>query len=220
MTMEPASNWFIDLPLEKFAMLRADERFQSILKLCRIVNTLRFSQVAMTPSRRPNTPSARRQQFSSFFYSAAALYEGLRFTETLGKYFKDLPEFRSGFALLHADTDLMTFRHTVLEQARNRLVFHLDAEVVETSLAALNVVPITLASGIGETQGESYYDLADVVMMHYLIGRPDNDHELKAALTSVLNKAATIAKRFDEAAENLIARVLKDLGGVYREVPA
>lgn len=107
MTDKQQDPWEITLSGEEFERLKQDERFWAVLTLARTVNALRFVQVAGISEE--DTPSAQRQRMNSFLFLGAILYEGLQFAGILGKYFRDIPEFKEGFGELFKDRKLRAF---------------------------------------------------------------------------------------------------------------
>jgi hypothetical protein len=204
--------WELVIPTHLRDSLRSDPRFHAVMKLSRIANTIRFTQVALTQHRMADTPTAKRQRFSSFFYASAIVFEGLKLTQTLGKDFGNLPEYKNGFGRIHADPKVRRLRETILDRARNEMVFHLDEEVPKEGLATLNVDKWVVASGSGPQIQDSYFDLADVLLIHYLIGSPDSNQDFLAAYKQALVDITALLLDFVSSAESLIARVLKDLG--------
>lgn len=199
--------------------MRTDPRFHAVMKLSRIANTIRYTQVSLLEHRLADTPTAKRQRFSSFFYASAIVFEGLKLTQTLGKEFSELPEFKAGFGRIHSDPKVRRLRETLLDRARNELVFHLDASVPKESLATLNVDKWVVASGFGPQIKDSYFDLADVLLVHYLIDSPASNEEFLPAYKQALVEVTELLLDFISSAESLIARVLKDLGATL-EYPA
>ncbi len=80
--MKERDSWELRCSEEKFADLRNDERFWSILTLARSLNALRFCQLAFLALPDDDTPAARRQRINSFVFTGAVLYEALGFAQT------------------------------------------------------------------------------------------------------------------------------------------
>lgn len=119
------------LPRKDFERLRKQPRFVRIFQLGRIVNTLRYILVAGVAASSEDDSSARRQRIASFLYVAGVLYEAFRVADVLGKDFKTSGAFRDGFARLLKKPDVVDLRQGILNDLRNKAVFHTDNEAVQ-----------------------------------------------------------------------------------------
>ncbi len=212
--MKEKDSWELRCSEEKFEDLRNDERFWSIVTLARTLNALRFSQVAFFAVSDEDTPAARRQRINSFVYSSAILYEALNFAQTLGKYFSDLPEFQEGFGRLFQDKALLQFRDTTLHQIRNKFTFHFDGQVPPQALQHFTEPPYIFASGLGPTVGNTYYELADLASLYYLLtenGEELKQGELEARFIDLTTSTKNISEAFGIAGDKLIGAGLVQL---------
>lgn len=212
------TEWRITLDKSHWERLRANPEFHEIVRLGRIINSLRFAQVALFGQMEtPNTPTKVRQRYGSFLYSAALLHEGLKVTRRLGRFFKDSEEFKKGFGVIHANKELMAFNDTVLARARNEMVFHIDDDVVPTSLATLELDEWNLVRGLGNENGGNHCELSDMVLMHYLVGAPSDGATIRAKFEEAMTTTIRLQLLFADAGDGLIGEISMKLGcrGVF-----
>lgn len=215
-----SSGWDIFCPSEKFDTLRQDERLVALLTLARIVNSMRFTQMAAVSVADDSTANNKRQRMNSFLYLGALLFEGLKFTETLGKHFKDLKSYKDGFQKIQKDTGVKDLSRSLLDPLRNKIVFHYDGDIPSDSLQTIDFSEYVFASSHGETQGGIYYDLSDQIVVHSLI-QPDKDQEeMERRFRDFVQRTTDLSRRFSKAADMLIAEGLKKLGWQLRRLPA
>lgn len=197
-----------------FDSIKTDERFLGLLTLARIVNALRFCHKAGIDAKDLDRPSGARSRINSFFFAASILYEGFRLVGRLGRNFTGLDSFDSGFGVLQQDRKVTNLRNSVLKRMRNKFVFHFDKEIPTESLENFELPEYKFAEGIGEAAGEMVFSLADEVVINYLIQpRPnETDDSLKERFNKIIDDTNEVTGKFLEAAEKLMADVLKDMG--------
>lgn len=205
-------SWEICCDPDDFIKIRDNEKFKCMVKLSRIVNSLRFSQGAGVNAGGDLSSAADRQRASSFLYMGALLYEALKFTETLGKHFKEYDEYKNGFATMHKDKEINEFRNDKLKVLRNRLVFHLDTDAVDRGLNDLVLDRYIFAQGDGTRNANVYYPLADATLLSCLLGGSQDDRKFIEEYKNMLNDTADLAARFSDSADKLMAEVLEELG--------
>ena len=198
-----------------FDVVKTDARFLSLLTLARFVNALRFCQKAAIDAKEATGPTGARSSSNSFEFAASVLYEGFLLIEKLGKDFKNLESFKSGFGALLRDKTVKSLRESALKRMRNKFVFHFDKEVAKGSLEKNFELPeYIFASGIGKASGEMYFVLADEVVLHYLLQPTPNesDESLKKRYKQIVQNTTDIMGKFVVAAERLMGEVLTDMG--------
>lgn len=203
---------------EKFDVLKTDERFLGLLTLARVVNALRFCQKAGINAKDTFGPAGARSRINSALYASSVLYEGFLVVEKLGRYFKDLDSFKTGFGALLGDKTVRSFRETALKRMRNKFVFHFDPDVARESFDHFELPEYKFASGIGKASGEMYFGLADEAVMNYLLQPAENEsnESLKGRYEKILQDNTQLMGRFTESAERLIADVLDGMGFTIR----
>ncbi len=208
-SQKPAT--LISLSRTDFLQLKDNPRFIRVVQLGRIVNALRYTHMAGAAAAREDDSSARRQRIASFLYAAGLLYEGFRLADVLGKDFKASTTFQNGFARLLKKPEVVKLRQGILNDLRNKAVFHNDDDVVKLGLGLVDTDPVVFFRSFGGTWGSTHYDLADLAVLRYAfrhVGTVDLDHEVPKILPLILN----VALEFGEFAEALMGEVLVEMG--------
>lgn len=205
--------WEITLSREQFKGLQKNERFWAVLTLARVVNALRFIQVAANSPESHDSPSVHRQIMNSCLFLGAVLYEGMAFAKSLGKHFKDMPAFSKDFGKLFEDPDVKKFHKRTLKKLRDKFVFHFDKDVAPGALRNLDLPQYVFISGRGNAVGEAYYWLADVASVNYLLDLDGDIHEKEflTSLSALLQRITDLSKCFGIAADELIAAALESM---------
>ena len=207
-------DWQSILPAEQWEHLRHDLSFHAVIKVARITNTLRFAHQAAFSVEDSDAPAATRQRLSSFLYTVALLYEALRFTETLGKYFCDWSSYRDGFGALHGDKDTTQLRSGILQRARDKAVFHIDNSLPATSLAEFALgAPYVFAASNSDLAIDVHYALADSVFLHFVLDTPSDGDDFKKRFVEAFTGVMALATRFADSADRLISEFLVREGG-------
>ena len=200
---------------ETFNLLKADESFLGLLTLARAVNAMRFCQKAGIDSKSTVGPAGARSRINSFLFAGSVLYQGFITAEGLGKHFRHLDSYKEGFQELLNDSDVQSFRKSVLHRMRNKFVFHFDRDVAKESLGKnFDLKEYKFASGIGDASGEMYFGLADEAAIHYLLDPTENEsnESLKARFEKILEDTTRLMGRFTDSGEKLMADVLSCMG--------
>jgi hypothetical protein len=211
-------SWRFVLPEDRWNELREDPTFHAILKLCRIANTLRFVQTAPFGIEASDSPAASRQRLSSFLYNAALVSEALKTTQTLGKYFRNMPEFINGLGALHRDSETERIKTELLDRARNQAVYHIEDALPKESLAKISLAPpYIFAAASGERTVDVHYPLADWVFLNYILGTPEDGDTFKERYASAFKDLMQLSQKLDDAADALIAAYARTVGAIYEE---
>jgi hypothetical protein len=206
---------------ETFDLLKTDERFLGLLTLARIVNALYFCLRAALDSQNVSGPVGARSSINSPLFAASVLYEGFLAVERLAVHFKTLDSYKNGFSVLLKDKAVQVLRRSVLHKMRNKFVFHFDADVAKEAFDHFQLPTYKFATGIGRTSGGMYFALADEAVMHWLLQSAEDepDESLKERYEKFLQDTMQLAGRFADAAENLMAEVLNDMGFTVMQRP-
>lgn len=206
--------WEITLSKEEFERVKQDERFWAILTLARILNALRFVQLAGLSAESNDTPYTQRQRLNSFLFLGAILYDGLIFARSLGKHFREFPEFKDGFGRLFEDREVRDFSDNMLSKLRNKFVFHFDKDVAPEAIRSLDLTQYVFASGADRHTGTVHYWLADVASLFCLLDQDNGVSigDLQAWFTNLIHRTTDLSGRFGTAAEELIAAAMEGLG--------
>ncbi len=197
---------------EGFSSIRDNPEFHRVMTLARIVNSIRFVEVAIVTRGTPETPSATRQTSGAFFYLAALLFEGLNFADRLGEYFKDSSTFRNCFVPLLKDPQVRELRSGLLSQLRNQAVYHHDDAVIPAGLKLIREKEYVFTSMQGPSRREVYYDLADIAVMHFGLETPQTTSEFAEQTAAVFQSVTRVAVQFAHCADELIREYILATG--------
>jgi hypothetical protein len=191
--------------------LRTDPAFVELLRLARVVNSLAANHSTLLTPLEDQSPKARRDRFAAFFYVAALLQEGLHTAQSLGRYFRELPQY--GFGAILVDPDVADLRSGDLDQIRDRLVFHFDRHCLQQGLARFPDGKTVIATAPAAwVSGEIYFDIADDALVAYLYGDAPTEAEYLARLGRLMDQVATLFQRFMRASHTLIPAALQRMG--------
>ncbi len=197
---------------EQWREVRTDERLIGIATLARATNALAMAYPLLMIPVKYQSPRARRDRMSAFLYAAAVLFEGLRVSRRLGKHFRDLPQFQTGFGQIHSDKAVQTLENRFLKKLRDKAAFHFDRDVLAKGFKELDFSEARFASGRGWRTGSTYFDIVDDAVLVFLTGAA-SDAEHFELLDEYMSSTAELANRFLIASHRLIPRVLRMLGG-------
>ena len=194
---------------EKFDKLRSDPKFAKLLNLARAVNAIYFCLHVLLDHGGDITPAGQRQHINAFLFSAGALHEAFAVADSLEKYFGDRDSYQNGFGRLLEDPKTKELRGTILRRMRNKLVFHYDEDVARKALKTLDLDSYIFASSVGDKRRGTYYNLADEIVINYLLGDGDSaeeDEKFRAAAGDI----ADALSRFAHCADELMAGIISD----------
>jgi hypothetical protein len=209
------AEWVILCSREQFEPLRTDPAFHRLIDLARHVNALRLGQAALfVHGDDDDSPSASRQRSATFLYHAGILFEALDLIPQLRTHFGDLDFWESTFGVFGDDQAIAGLRAkgTDLQKLRNHASFHVLPIVAQRSLARLEMDEYVFASGRGRTVGDIYYNLADTVPIHYVVGAPREREKFLAEFERMATEVRDLVLKFLEAADRFIPRVLRRYG--------
>ncbi len=81
-------DWRIDCCGARLDQLHADPMFHQLLALTRLMNALRFAQVALADANDLTGPAGARQQINGFFFISALLYEGVQLAQRMARHLR------------------------------------------------------------------------------------------------------------------------------------
>jgi hypothetical protein len=221
--MEPKGHWYVRVEKERVLELIQDNGFLELLRLMRGLNSLRFAQNAVATHKstedvlrekpggnESEKPSEKRVRNSAFLYMAAVLYEIVQQAAEIGRYFRNLESFEPFNDLIsriRRDKELLQ----VLDAARNHFAFHFDRDELRAGIEAIHQPRFVLVHGYRKTQGEGYYELADMAAISYLVELHDYE-DLKSRIEEIIGRTTGLLVEFFGAAENLIAEAAVEAG--------
>lgn len=194
---------------EEFDKLRDDPKFARLLNLARTVNAVYFCFNSLLDYSGDETPAGQRQNINGFLFAAGVLHEGFCVADRLEEHFGDRDSYRTGFGTLLADPKIQQLRKTILKQMRDKFVFHYDKDVAEKTLKSLDLQEYVFASGTGGKRKGTYYNLADEIVINYLLHDVSPD-EKDGALREALKSIGEALSAFVDCADTLINDVLPE----------
>lgn len=195
--------WTVQCAAQRFRELRATPEFATIVNLGRAVNALRFASDAMPPLDTAGTPRIFRNRVNALMCSLSFLHETMIVARRCGQLFRSYPSFpRLAAACRSPEAHLV---EESLRRLRNRAVFHFDEEEVAANLQTFQQDPCVLISGVGDTNGESEYELSDITAMQSFIGAASSQAEWLGRQRELVIAASTLSGELAVAADELIA---------------
>ena len=214
---QPPENWEASATKEQIGKLRTEPKFAGILTLARAVNALMFCNHALLEGAKGNRPADSRQHINALLFSAGILYEALDVAESTAKELGHLSSYKEGLKKLLEDPKTIKLRSKALLRLRNQIVFHFDPKVAAKTLQNLNLTSYQFVAGSGSSRGTSYYQLADEVAINYLIDIINQQGDEIETFKELLIEVSDLMTGFINAADDLIAHVLLDMGWTLRE---
>lgn len=205
-------DWRIDCSGARLDQLRADPAFHQLLALARLMNALRFAQVAFADANDLTGPAGDRQRINAFFFISALLYEGIQLAQRMAKHFRTHRSWKPGLGALLKDQRFSVLFSDNLKPARDRVTFHIDEEEIAGQLALHPTEDVTLVRATGPEVRDVYYDFSDFLALRTFIGPTATQEELHTRASELFAVARDLALAFLAAADGLVAAVLKDMG--------
>jgi len=216
--VSPIQDRGVYVSAERWQTLRSDPAFIELVRLARATNQLTLAWPPLLATLDDQSPKARRERFAAFFYAVALMHEALHMAQSLGKYFRDLPQYKAGFGGIFADQEIGLLRTTIMDRIRNRLVFHFDRDSLAEGLSHFPQGETLIATAPDFQQGEIYFDLADDALLGYLFGDASTETEYVARVARVMEQGTHLFQRFMRAAHSLIPAALKQMGCYLKPV--
>jgi len=211
--------WEISFPAEHFDRLRCNPQFVATLVLGRMVNALRFCQMAVVAiADYPRTPAFDRQVLASFLFTCGLVVEALDTAKRLSKDLRHLPSFQNWLRPLFRDKTAERLRRGDLNRLREKVVFHFDRNVFELGVATINFPAYIFASIVGRRKGDVYYNLSDEVAVNFILDAQGDDRPEKVRLEELITAVRDLSLQFCDAADSVIAESLTMLGWQGRQL--
>jgi hypothetical protein len=212
MADESTRAWRVAANQAQFAEISADPRFNSVLTLGRIANSIRFAVAAAENQAGQDTPAATRQHTSSFLYLCAVLFEALEFIKRSGKEFKSLKGYREGLGALARERPVRELQETVLRPLRNQAIYHHDDHVMPEGIKQFRYEEYVVASGQGTRLFDVFYELSDIAVIGFGLRDLPSPPRNQAELRPVLEKVLDLARRCLLGIDGLALELLTELG--------
>ena len=194
---------------EGFDNLRSDKKFAALLNLARTVNAVYFCFKSLLDHSGDETPAGQRQHINAFLFAAGVLHEGFCVADRLEKHFGERDSYRNGFGKLLADPNTQQLRKNILKRMRDKFVFHYDKDVAEQILKTLDLNEYVFATGTGGKRKGTYYNLADEIVINYLLNDVPAD-EQDSVFRATLKSIGDTLSAFVDCADALIGDVLAE----------
>jgi hypothetical protein len=211
--MDPESitettRWKIVTDKDNFDKLKTEESFCSIVALGRAVNALFFVHQALVAHEGDDSPAAVRARYNSVLFSSAILAEAFLLVRGLGKHFSELPEFRTLSKLVNG-RDARSIIESAFFTVRNKLVFHFDPEEIGRQLKDLELTEPIFISAMGQTNGQTYFELSDLCAFRTLNGPSFPASDAALAESDFTKIASNLITDFSNVAQELIIAFLE-----------
>ena len=198
--------WTVTISKEKFAKLKSDPEFCSVLALGRAVNALHFVHTPLLKDDE-GTPRDARDRYNSLLFTCALFAEATLLVEKIEKtYFKAHPAFQKvRDAVCSPEAKALRKKLFLL---RNTLVFHFDPDQVRDQMESLELENPILVYGLGTEKVDTYHELIDLVAMRSFFGPdfPGNLPKIRPALKSV----SKLVVEFLVAAEDFMVAIFNE----------
>jgi len=215
MSIEPTdmTRWKIVITKEKFDVLKKKEEFWGLVALGRAVNELRFIQMPLLHHENDNSPAAMRARYNSLLFSCALFVESYLLVQKLNKHFGHMPEFQDLAKVTSKSKAAQELLKDSLFDLRNRLVFHFAIDEIGKQLENLELSEPIFVSAMGKTNGQVYYELADLCAARaFSKPLPQDDAAALAAIAKRAEAISDLILEFATQAETLIVEVLMNEG--------
>jgi hypothetical protein len=194
---------------EDFDALRNDNQFANLLNLARAVNAVYFCFKSLLDYSGDETPAGQRQHINGFLFAAGVLHESFSVAARLEKHFGERASYRNGFGTLLADPKTQELRQTILKRIRNKLVFHYDEDVAKQTLKTLDLKQYVFATGTGGKRKGTYYNLADEIVLNYLLNDVPPEDQYTVFKEALVNIGQALSA-FIDCADALIDDVIPE----------
>jgi len=197
-----------------FTKCRGDKKFAYVVALARAVNALNSAHSLMQLAADKNTPAATRDQWNSYFFVSAILYESLKLIRAMGAVFGKEKIFQDTIQTLLKDKTAQKLEQTHLKATRRDAVFHYLPDRFAEAIAATPLNECLFASFLGQKRSDIRYDFADIIAAEIGVGgRIDNS----VVVNEMMEKTLNLAISFINQSEKFILDQLNGWG--FRGVP-
>lgn len=205
---------------ETWDRMRREPQFVELIRLARVANALSLAYPPIFLPHSDQSPRARRTRFAGLFYSAALLKEALHAARSLGKWFRDKPQYQEGIGAILSDPKMQVLESNIADKIRDELVFHFDRAAIAIGLERLPTGETVIGSfpDTGPEIGETHFDIADEAALAYLFGDVASSDEYVARIAQFMDDNTELLRRFLSGAHRLIAIGLLDYGCMKRRV--
>jgi hypothetical protein len=181
------------------------EATEALLRLARASNAVRFAYNVLVEHDAADSPATRRHRLNAWLQLCRTLTEALALTAALRPGLAADGDPRSDeFAPLVDDPGVAAFADEVI--ARLAHGARLGAAPPRLRPAG---DPVVFATGQGRAPGAAYYALADELVVRPALELRAAGNAFQDAVKEPMADTATVAERWLEAADRVIARILR-----------
>ncbi len=127
----------ITFPKEKLLSQKDNPKFLLILRLARILNSMRFSHEVTVNNLNGDTPASGRQRATAFLLVCSLLYESFQSTkkyncvyDDLEKEFNEYDYFKQGLLQLKNDPHRIELHNSLFSHVRDKILFNFDQDII------------------------------------------------------------------------------------------
>ena len=204
-------DWEITCNADEFEKMRQKPEFIAIVRLARILNAFRTVHVTFADSTDDGSPAYDRLRTNTLLLTGAILHEGIASVRDNQKAYKDLEAFKK----LQNDL-LKTKRYKLIKNyikdMRNRIVFHYDKEVFETTLSRYKRDRYVFARGQGPSVRNLNYSMADTLCLDYLFDVRTTEILGEKDIGEIMQEVMRFGVAFADIADLIIVEALGKMG--------
>jgi len=199
-----------------FNKIKNEDSFINAIVLSRIVNCLRSNQRCFIRTWEDDEITGIKDRFDLMLFHGAMLYDAIKSFKKLSSQLRNLDtykKFENEIKIINKQFgDGKSFRNTILDLIRNKLMFHFDSSFVKETISTFDRKDeIIFAQGKTGTHKDFIFLLPEDIAANYIIdnvnikGSPEDRFDF---YHEEINK---ISKLFCNIVENLIYELIKDI---------
>lgn len=209
-------DWEITCKADEFEKMREKPEFIAIVSLARILNAFRTVHVTFADSTDDGSPAYDRLRTNTLLLTGAILHEGIKSVRDNQKAYRDLEAF------MNLQNDLLrTKRYKLIKNyikdMRNKIVFHYDKEVFETTLLMYEPDKYVFARGQGPSVRNLNYSMADTLCLHYLFDVRTTEVLGDKDIGEIIQEVMRFGMAFADNADLMIVEALIEMGWELEE---
>jgi hypothetical protein len=209
-------DWEITCKADEFEKMREKPEFIAIVRLARILNAFRTVHVTMADSTDDGSPAYDRLRTNTLLLTGAILHEGIESIKDNQKAYRDLDAYEK----LQKDL-LKTKRYALIKNyikdMRNKIVFHYDKEVFETTLLRYKRDKYVFARGQGPSKRNLNYSMADTLCLNYLFDVRTTEILGDKEIGEIIQEVMRFGMAFADIADLMIVEALSKMGWEPKE---
>ncbi len=200
---------------KNYEKIKHEERFLDVIILSRLVNNLRANQRCWTRAINDKSVASEKDLIDYMLYHGAILYEAIKTFSDIQFKFRDLSEYKKQqneikkIARLYGDKK--SFRNTVLDIIRNKLMFHFEPEIIKEGIDHYDLgEDFIFARGESSKNIDLVYTLSDDLAINYLLCNIDMKMSDEDKYKHFGDEILRISKMFCRVVELLIGESIQD----------